>query len=310
MIYTVGQSCLLRHLRLPTLLFTPIRSQAESLGSDEDYLRGSPREDPEVLWRINETKDGPVNYPMDGGDDGDDDDGDSSGDDFNDEDEDDDDEEEEDLAPADSAIIVHYVEPVPHLRNSSLLYHITLPPYISTTEARITHVRLRLPYPFHQRRAPFLGAWTHMTFITHHWCHQPYYHPLGVQSKSDIRITSTQALINAWRVNTRVTELAELLEHNTQGLATHQELQTHRDHVYAYETHLQAHQTQLQLQGTLIQTQHQVHKTRFQMQQAEIATLRETDRRRQAQIVETLRVMRDMRREMGDMQTELLALRG
>ncbi|GJS55355.1 hypothetical protein Tco_0628717 [Tanacetum coccineum] len=92
--------------------------------------------------------------------------------------------------------------------------------------------------------------------------------------------------------------------------ATHQELQTHRDHVYAHETHLQAHQTQRQLQGTLIQTQHQVHETRFQMQQAEIATLRETGRRRQAQMVETLCVMRDMRREMGDMQTELLALRG
>ncbi|GKD02906.1 hypothetical protein Tco_1177880 [Tanacetum coccineum] len=46
------------------------------------------------------------------------------------------------------------------------------------------------------------------------------------------------------------------------------------------------------------------------MQQAEIAALRETDRRRQAHMVETLRVMRDMRREMGDMQTELLALRG
>ncbi|GJT71848.1 hypothetical protein Tco_1031134 [Tanacetum coccineum] len=91
---------------------------------------------------------------------------------------------------------------------------------------------------------------------------------------------------------------------------THQELQTHRDHVYAHETHLQAHQTQLQLQGTLIQTQHQVHETRFQMQQAELAALRETDRRRQAQMVETLRVIRDMRREMSDMQAELLALRG
>ncbi|GJZ34114.1 hypothetical protein Tco_0579550 [Tanacetum coccineum] len=65
--------------------------------------------------------------------------------------------------------------------------------------------------------------------------------------------------------------------------ATHQELQTHRDHVYAHETHLQAHQTQLQLQGTLIQTQHQVHETRFPMQQAELAALRETNRRRQAQ---------------------------
>ncbi|GJW13550.1 hypothetical protein Tco_0017683 [Tanacetum coccineum] len=87
-------------------------------------------------------------------------------------------------------------------------------------------------------------------------------------------------------VNTRVTKLAELHKHDTHDLyalledaqdkeeayasreawahsiglsqATHQELQTHRDHVYAHETHLQAHQTQLQLQGTLIQTQHQV----------------------------------------------------
>ncbi|GJV59821.1 hypothetical protein Tco_1465921 [Tanacetum coccineum] len=178
------------------------------------------------------------------------------------------------------------------------------------------------------------------------------------------------APVTLGEVNTRVTELAELHEHDTQDLyalledaqdsrsrisqrvdmdsqrvdllmgdrmtlqetvwmveeeayasreawahsiglsqATHQELQTHRDHVYAHETHLQAHQTQLQLQSTLIQTQHQVHETRFQMQQAELAALRETDRRRQDQMVETLRVIRDMRREMSDMQAELLALR-
>ncbi|GJV29814.1 hypothetical protein Tco_1386262, partial [Tanacetum coccineum] len=48
---------------------------------------------------------------------------------------------------------------------------------------------------------------------------------------------------------------------------------------------------------------------REQMLQPEMAELRETDRRRQAQIVETLRMMRDMRQEMGDMQVELLALR-
>ncbi|GJY78557.1 putative reverse transcriptase domain-containing protein [Tanacetum coccineum] len=95
-------------------------------------------------------------------------------------------------------------------------------------------------------------------------------------------------------VNTRVTELAELHEHDTQDLyalledaqdirmveeeayasreawahsirlsqATHKELQTHRDHVYTHETYLQAHQTQLQLQGTLIQTQHQQRRAR------------------------------------------------
>ncbi|GJR02417.1 hypothetical protein Tco_0525401 [Tanacetum coccineum] len=49
--------------------------------------------------------------------------------------------------------------------------------------------------------------------------------------------------------------------------ATHQELQTHRDHVYANETHLQAHQTQLQLQGTLIQTQHHAKLLAHQEQQ-------------------------------------------
>ncbi|GKE96111.1 hypothetical protein Tco_1580966 [Tanacetum coccineum] len=46
------------------------------------------------------------------------------------------------------------------------------------------------------------------------------------------------------------------------------------------------------------------------MQQAEMEKLRETDHKHQAQIVETLRVIRDMRREMGNMEAELLALRG
>nr|GFC13697.1 hypothetical protein [Tanacetum cinerariifolium] len=45
------------------------------------------------------------------------------------------------------------------------------------------------------------------------------------------------------------------------------------------------------------------------MQQTEIAELRETNRRHQAQMVETLRVMGGMRREMGKMQVELLASR-
>ncbi|GJT04577.1 hypothetical protein Tco_0839039 [Tanacetum coccineum] len=102
------------------------------------------------------------------------------------------------------------------------------------------------------------------------------------------------------RQGIRDVELAEPMRHDTRTLyALQKEAQDSRH----------AHQTQLQLQGTLIQTQHQVHETRFQMQQAELAALRETDRRRQAQMVETLRVIRDMRREMSDMQAELLALR-
>ncbi|GKD60307.1 hypothetical protein Tco_1297816 [Tanacetum coccineum] len=122
-------------------------------------------------------------------------------------------------------------------------------------------------------------------------------------------------------VNTRVTELAELHEHDTQDLyALLEDAQDNsvdgRGGGLCFLKGLGslnrielAHQTQLQLQGTLIQTQHQVHETHFQMQQAELAALRETDRRHQAQMVETLRVIKDMRREMSDMQAELLALR-
>nr|GEW82674.1 hypothetical protein [Tanacetum cinerariifolium] len=91
--------------------------------------------------------------------------------------------------------------------------------------------------------------------------------------------------------------------------AVYFELQTHQEQVYAHEFQFQTHQTQLQLQSTLIQTYHQLHKTRFQIQQTEIAELRETDHRCQAQMVETLRVMGDTRQEMGDMQAELLVLK-
>ncbi|GJY71298.1 hypothetical protein Tco_0475001, partial [Tanacetum coccineum] len=77
-----------------------------------------PKEDPEE-YEDDKTEDGPIDYPMDRGDDGDDDDGNSFRDDANDEDEDDEDdeddeeeEEEEHLALADSAIVVPVDEPV------------------------------------------------------------------------------------------------------------------------------------------------------------------------------------------------------
>nr|GEV48239.1 hypothetical protein [Tanacetum cinerariifolium] len=92
--------------------------------------------------------------------------------------------------------------------------------------------------------------------------------------------------------------------------AVYSELRTHQEQVYAHKFQLQKYQTQLQLQSTLIHTQYQLYETRFQMQQTEIAELRDTDHRRQAQMAETLRVMGDIRREMGVMQAELLALLG
>ncbi|GKG40996.1 hypothetical protein Tco_0470208, partial [Tanacetum coccineum] len=86
---------------------------AESPG----YITESDLEEDPEEYEDDETEDGPVDYPMNGGDDRDDDDDDSSGDDADDEDEDDEDEEDEEeeekhLAPADSTIVVPTDEPV------------------------------------------------------------------------------------------------------------------------------------------------------------------------------------------------------
>ncbi|GJT21531.1 hypothetical protein Tco_0891468 [Tanacetum coccineum] len=79
---------------------------AESPG----YVTESDPEEDQEEYEDDETEDGPVDYPMDGGDDGDDDDDDSSRDDANDEDEDE--EEEEHLAPAISTTVIPVDEPV------------------------------------------------------------------------------------------------------------------------------------------------------------------------------------------------------
>ncbi|GJX78826.1 hypothetical protein Tco_0326975 [Tanacetum coccineum] len=261
------------------------------------------------------------------GDDGDDDD--RSGDDADeDEDEDDEDEDDEDeekeeeekLAPADSTIVAPVDEPVfppegtepAEVERLLAMTTPSLSPPISLSPPS-TGERLASMVDAEERRHgirdvgyDIWDTWVDPTEAV------PEIAPMTVRE-----------------VNTRVTELAELHERDTQDLyalledaqdsrftisqrvdmdpqqATHQELQTHRDHVYAHETHLQAHQIQLQMQqSTLIQTQHQVHETRFQMQHDELVALRETDRRRQDQMVTRLR------REMSDMQAELLSLRG
>ncbi|GJX41847.1 putative reverse transcriptase domain-containing protein [Tanacetum coccineum] len=101
-------------------------------------------------------------------------------------------------------------------------------------------------------------------------------------------------------VNTRVTELAELHEHDTQDLSGRLLM---GDRMTLQET----------IWMDVIVTQVTTYKLSRTHQErgarAELAALRETDRRRQNQMVETLRVIRDIRREMSDMQAELLALR-
>nr|GEW92546.1 putative reverse transcriptase domain-containing protein [Tanacetum cinerariifolium] len=130
-------------------------------------------------------------------------------------------------------------------------------------------------------------------------------------------------------VNTRVTELAELYEHDTQDLyalledaqdsktrisqrrvdlliedmIAHQEtIQIVEDEAYAARE-AWAHSIGL---SQAVHSELQTHQE--QMQQTDIAKLRETDCRSQAQMVETLRVIGDIRREMGDIQAKLLAL--
>ncbi|GJW24098.1 hypothetical protein Tco_0037909 [Tanacetum coccineum] len=250
-----------------------------------------PEEDPEE-YEDDETEDGPVDYPMDGGDDGDDDDGDSSRDDANDEDED---KEDEDTGER-GALMLRLI-----YRHKLLMILESRLARIASTQTLIDAVTAALPSPSLPPLPPSL-----------------YIPPpapdmrlervllLDLPEVDPAEAVPEIACMTMGEVNTRVTELAELHERDTQDLysprtvwiwmeepmlparlgsfdridqATHQ-ASTHRDHVGETNT----------LSITPTQTT-------------------ETDRRRQDQMVEALRVIRDMRREMSDMQAELLALR-
>nr|GEY57903.1 putative reverse transcriptase domain-containing protein [Tanacetum cinerariifolium] len=118
--------------------------------------------DPEK-YEDDETDDGPVDYPMDGGDGGDDDDDDSSGYNADDEDEDEEDEEEEEhLAPTDSAVVIPTDElvsppegtepiiPPPSTDTATTGARITIRPgrgvdyeFVDTVEAEMRHLGIR-----------------------------------------------------------------------------------------------------------------------------------------------------------------------
>ncbi|GKD54108.1 hypothetical protein Tco_1287495, partial [Tanacetum coccineum] len=281
-----------------------------------------PKEDPEE-YEDDEIEDGPVNYPMDGGEDGDDDDGDSSRDDADDEDEDegdedeeDEDEEEEHLALPTPLITVRHQASIslpPEAEVERLLAMPTPPPSPpillsppSTGEclARTTSIQALINAATAALPSPPLPPLPPSLYVPplvdrrddipeselpprKRSCLSTLGPKYEVGESSTAKPTREAvpeiAPMTMGEVNTRVTELAELHEPVDLPMeAVHYELQTHRE---------------------------QVHETRSQMQQAEMVELRETDCRRQVQMVETLHVMRDMRREMGDMQAELLALR-
>ncbi|GJR98291.1 hypothetical protein Tco_0270465 [Tanacetum coccineum] len=226
---------------------------------------GDDGDDDDSEYEDDETEDGPVDYPMDEGEDGDDDDDD---DDADDEDEDEEEEEEVDehLAPADSAVVVPTVEVVSLLEG---IEPVTPPPStdITTTGARITvrlqasislpleaeverllAVRTRPPSPPISLSPPSAGERLAR-------CMAPSAHssPPPVDRRDDIPkserpprkrsclfalgsrevgygirdtwVDPTEAVpeiapMTVGEVNTRVTELAELHEHDTQDLYT------------------------------------------------------------------------------------------
>nr|GEX86449.1 hypothetical protein [Tanacetum cinerariifolium] len=326
--------------------------------SPEYVAESDPEEDLEE-YEDDETEDGSVDYPMDEGDDGDDDDCDSSGDDAHDEDEDGEEEEEEHLAPADSAIVIPTDELVSPPEGTE---PVIPPPTTdtTTTRARIT-VRLQavislppeaeafisavivaipsppLPPPLYipppvDRRddipeiemPPRKRLWVCQNLDAEARRRGIGEVGYGIRDTwvDPVETVPKIAPMTVGEVNTRVTELAELHEHDTQDLyALLEDTQDSRTRIsrrvamdsqrvdLLMEDRV-AHQETIQImeEEAYVTREAWAHSIRLsQAVHSELQTHREQVR--QAQIVETLRVMRDMRREMGDMQAELLALR-
>nr|GEU64402.1 putative reverse transcriptase domain-containing protein [Tanacetum cinerariifolium] len=305
---------------------------AESLG----YVAESDLEEDPNEYEDDETEDGPVNYLMEG----------EImeimmmaihlGDDVDDKDEDEEEEEEEHLAPADSAIVIPIVELTsPPERTKPVIP----PPFTDTTTtgARIT-VRLQAaisllpeaeaerllamptlpPSPLASLSPPSVGERL-ARFTAPSTCPSPPHVPSPLLPSSGcptqiqtLRLASTQALINAVTAALPLLPLppplyipplvghmddipeTDMLPRKRLCLSTLGSIYEIRESSIARPTGSRG--IDYGFVSTLVA-------------EAEIAELRETNRRRQAQMVETLRVMGDIRREMGDMQAKLLALR-
>ncbi|GJY53169.1 hypothetical protein Tco_0444833 [Tanacetum coccineum] len=187
-------------------------------------VESDPEEDPEEC-EDDETEDGPVDYPMDEGDDGDDDDGDSSGNDADDEDEDEEDEEEEEEEHPDSGS---------HLTISRIT--VWLQASISLSQVaeveRLLAMTTPSPSPPISLSPPSAGERLTRNDIPK--SEQPPHKRLCLStlgSRYEIGESSTArptgdpteavpeiAPMTVGEVNTRVTELAELHERDTQDL--------------------------------------------------------------------------------------------
>nr|GEZ21457.1 hypothetical protein [Tanacetum cinerariifolium] len=195
---------------------TPIDSPtAKSPGY---VVESNPKEGPEE-YEDDETEDGLVKYPMDGRDDGDDNDDDSSRDDADDED---DEEEEEHLASADFTIVIPIASiPLPPEAEVDKLLAMSTPPPSPLTSLSPPSEGERLARPLLMRLLP-------PPLYILPPLPPPLYRLPPVDRRDDIFKTELPpypaeavpeiAPMTLVEVNKRVTELAELHEHDTQDL--------------------------------------------------------------------------------------------
>nr|GEU71691.1 hypothetical protein [Tanacetum cinerariifolium] len=272
---------------------------AKSLG----YVAESyPEEDPEK-YEEDEVEDGPVDYPGDGGDDGDDDDdGNSSGYDADDEDEDNEDEEEkeEHLAPTDSVT------------------SISLPPEAEVE--RLLAMPTPLPSPLTSLSPPSVGERLAI-------CMAPAALPLPLVPPSSYPpplIDRRDDILESEQPPRKRLCLAtlgsryEVGESSTRGQGVDY---GYIDTVEAEMRHRGIIEVGYGIKDTWIDPADAVPDMasttleKVNTRVTELAELHEHDTQDLYALLEdaqdeTLRVMRDIRREMGDMHAELLTLRG
>nr|GEV45177.1 putative reverse transcriptase domain-containing protein [Tanacetum cinerariifolium] len=248
-----------------------------------EYVAESDPEEDHEKYEDDETEDGPVDYPMDEGDDGDDDNDDSSGDDAYDEEED---EEEEHLALAESHQAE--VERLLAMPTSSPSPLISLsPPSVRERLARCTAPAALpsppLPPPLHM--SPPIDRRDDIPETEmpprKRLCLSTLGSRYEVGGSSTVRPTGGRGIdygfVSTLDAEVRRRRIGEV------GYGIR-------------DTWVDPIETVLEIAPMTVG-------------ETEKAELQKTNCRRQKQMVETLRVMGDMRREMGDMQAELLALR-
>nr|GEU96104.1 putative reverse transcriptase domain-containing protein [Tanacetum cinerariifolium] len=279
------------------------------------HLVFSPTAESPEEYEDDETKHGPVDYPMDGGDDGDDDDIDLSRDDADDEDEDEEARITVQLLAAISFPPKAEVErllavPTP---SSSPLASLSPP----STEERLARYTAPAALP-----SPPLPPPQHMPPLVNRKDDIPETEMPPRKSTLDaearrrgikevrygIRDTSVDPIKTVpkiphmtmgddctTRISQRVAVDSQRVDLLMKDKIAHQEtIQIVEDEAYAASG---TYDRDIPSNGR--------HETR----DGRHADLRETYRRRQAHMIETFRVIGDMRREMGDMQVELLVLR-